>query len=79
MIGVEDPGTGTGAALTEHCDAIDSSLVGGLLGMAEELFERGVLTTDDTGGLEVRSGNHEAAFTLLDQMCAGRVSVGMRR
>lgn len=71
MIGVEDPGAGV--ALTEHCDAlgIDSSVVGGLLGMAYELFERGVLTKEETGGLELRWGNYDAAFTLLDQMCAG--------
>jgi aldehyde:ferredoxin oxidoreductase len=71
MIGVEDPGTCV--ALTEHCDAIgiDSSVVGGLLGMAYELFERGVLTVDDTEGLELRWGNHQEAMTLLDQMCSG--------
>ncbi|MFI5400320.1 MAG: aldehyde ferredoxin oxidoreductase family protein [SAR324 cluster bacterium] len=71
MIGVEDPATNI--VLTDYCDAkgIDSSVAGALLGMAYELYNRDVLTNQETGGLELTWGNHEAAMILLDQMCSG--------
>ncbi|RMF83248.1 MAG: hypothetical protein D6736_21915 [Nitrospinota bacterium] len=71
MIGVEDPGAAV--ALTDYFDAkgIDSSVAGSLLGMAYELYNKGVLTREETDGLDLSWGNYEAAMTLLDQMCSG--------
>jgi len=71
MIGIEDPDEAL--ALTDYFDAmgIDSSVGGALMGMSYELYERGLLTTEQTGGLELNWGNYEAAVTLLDQMCSG--------
>lgn len=71
MVGIEDPDQAL--ALTDHFDAmgIDSSVAGALMGMSYELYERGILTADDTGGLELHWGNFEAAMTLMDQMCRG--------
>lgn len=72
MIGVEDPGAAV--ALTDYFDAmgIDSSVAGSLMGMAFELYNKGVLTREETGGLDLTWGNYEAAMTLLDQMCSGK-------
>jgi aldehyde:ferredoxin oxidoreductase len=60
-------------ALTDHFDAmgIDSSVGGALMGMAFELYEREILSPQDTGGLELTWGNYESAVALLDQMIAG--------
>ena len=71
MVGLDDPDEAL--ALTDYFDGmgIDSSVGGALMGMAYELYERGIITTEDTGGLELNWGNYEAAVTLLDQMCAG--------
>lgn len=71
MIGIEDPSEGM--VLTDYFDGmgIDSSVAGALMGMAFELYNRGILTTKDTGGLELTWGNYEAAVRLLDQMCDG--------
>jgi aldehyde:ferredoxin oxidoreductase len=71
MVGIDDPSEGM--VLTDYFDAmgIDSSVAGGLMGMAFELYNRGLLTKQDTGGLELTWGNYEAAVALLDQMCDG--------
>ena len=68
MIGIEDPDEAI--ALTDHFDGmgIDSSVAGALMGMAFELYERGIINTEQTGGLELNWGNYEAAMTLLQQM-----------
>jgi aldehyde:ferredoxin oxidoreductase len=47
---------------------IDTISAGVTIGFAMELFERGILTAADTGGLDLRFGNHEAMLTLLRQM-----------
>jgi len=71
MIGIEDPDEAL--ALTDHLDGmgIDSSVAGALMGMCYELYERELLSPQDTGGLELNWGNFDAALTLIDQMCAG--------
>ena len=71
LIGIEDPARTV--VLTDQMDAIgiDSSVAGALLGMAYELFNNGILTEKDTGGLDLTWGNFESAMTLLDQMCTG--------
>lgn len=57
-------------ALGERCDRLgmDTISAGGAIGLAYYLFDQGLLTTMDTGGLELRWGDGKPAFVLLDQM-----------
>ncbi len=52
------------------CDelGIDSISAGATIGFAMELFEKGVLTTADTDGLDLKFGNHEAMIEVLNKM-----------
>ena len=45
------------------------------IAFAMELFERGILTLKETGGLELKFGNDEAMMTVLRQM-AYREGIG---
>lgn len=47
---------------------IDTISSGVAIGFAMELYEKGILTKSETGGLELTFGNHEAMTTLLRQM-----------
>lgn len=49
------------------CDelGLDTISTGVVIGFAMELFEREILTISDTGGLELKFGNHEAMYTLI--------------
>ena len=49
------------------CDeyGIDTMSAGVGIGFAMELYERGILTKQDTGGLELKFGNHEAMIEML--------------
>lgn len=71
MIGIEDPAQAV--ILTDHIDGlgIDSSVAGALMGMAYELYNRGIISKANTGGLDLSWGNFDSAMTLLDQMCSG--------
>ncbi|WP_028307800.1 aldehyde ferredoxin oxidoreductase family protein [Desulfitibacter alkalitolerans] len=59
------------------CDALgmDSMTSGGCISLAMECFEKGILTLEDTGGLELRFGNGEAEAQLLE-MIAKREGIG---
>ncbi|MGD9368649.1 MAG: aldehyde ferredoxin oxidoreductase family protein, partial [Desulfobacteraceae bacterium] len=46
-------------------DTISSGVT---VAFAMELYEKGILTKEDTGGLELNFGNHEAMVALLNQM-----------
>lgn len=46
---------------------LDIISMGVTLGLACELFERGLLTTADTGGLEIRYGDAEMVFRLIER------------
>ncbi len=46
-------------------DTISSGVT---VAFAMELYEKGLLTKEDTGGLELNFGNHEAMVALLNQM-----------
>ncbi len=71
LIGVEDPAEAV--VLTDFMDAMgmDSSVGGALMGMAYELYNRGIITQEDTGGLDLTWGNFESAQVLIQQMCSG--------
>ncbi len=68
LLGVEDPSTSM--ALTQYFDGIgvDASEPGIPIAMAFEMFNKGLLDVEDTGGLDLTWGNHEAIFELVDQM-----------
>jgi aldehyde:ferredoxin oxidoreductase len=50
------------------CDdlGMDTISSGGVIGFVMECFERGILTKEDTGGLELTFGNYDAALKLLE-------------
>jgi aldehyde:ferredoxin oxidoreductase len=52
------------------CDdlGMDTISAGVIIGFAMECFERGILTVEDTGGVDLRFGNYEAALQLLELM-----------
>jgi aldehyde:ferredoxin oxidoreductase len=70
VVGVDDPDAIIAA--DRLCDelGLDTMSAGVTIGFAMELFERGILTTEDTGGLELRFGDHEAMVRLLHMMGA---------
>jgi aldehyde:ferredoxin oxidoreductase len=52
------------------CDeyGIDTVSAGVVIGFAMELFEKGILTAKDTGGIELKFGNHPAMIEMLRQI-----------
>ena len=54
---------------------MDTISLGGVLGFAMECFERGIITTEDTGGIDLRFGNCEAAITMAE-MIGRREGIG---
>jgi aldehyde:ferredoxin oxidoreductase len=52
----------------ELCNAysLDTISTGGVIAFAMECFERGLISTKDTGGLELRFGNHEAMLKAIE-------------
>ena len=59
------------------CDqmGIDTISAGNSIGFAYELFNRRIITKEDTGGLDLTWGNHEAALELLKKI-ANREGLG---
>jgi len=62
---------------SERCNALglDSISAGGTIAFAMECFEEGLLTPEDTGGLDVRFGNAEVMLQLLE-LIAARQGIG---
>ncbi|MFH2104255.1 MAG: aldehyde ferredoxin oxidoreductase family protein [Chloroflexota bacterium] len=58
------------AKLNLICDdlGIDTISAGSLIGWAMECYEKGILTKEDTGGLDLKFGNAEAAFELAEKI-----------
>ncbi|RMG00257.1 MAG: aldehyde ferredoxin oxidoreductase, partial [Planctomycetota bacterium] len=50
---------------------LDTISTGCTIAFAIECFERGILTTEDTGGLQLTWGNHEAIVELTQQIADG--------
>ena len=52
-----------------RCDqlGLDTMSMGNVIGFAMECFEKGVLTREQTGGLELRFGNGDAVLELIEQ------------
>jgi aldehyde:ferredoxin oxidoreductase len=72
MVGILDPGQML--ALTDHYDDIgwEAGHGGSLMGMVFEAYNRGMITKEDTGGLDLTWGNYEAYTELIQQMLEGR-------
>jgi aldehyde:ferredoxin oxidoreductase len=47
---------------------LDTISTGATIAFAMECFERGILTPDDTGGIELRFGNADAMLAILEQI-----------
>jgi len=47
---------------------MDGISAGVIVGFAMDCYEHGILTKEDTGGLDLRFGNHEAALELLKKI-----------
>ena len=75
LVGVGDPNAVIRAS--HLCDELgmDTISAGGTIAWAMECFEQGILTTDDTGGIELRFGNQEALLACL-RLIAEREGVG---
>lgn len=63
---------------------LDNISAGGAIAFAMDLFDRGIITTGDTDGLEITWGNASVMETLIRQMSAnegfgGLLSQGVRR
>jgi len=54
-------------AAEDLCDryGLDTISTGNSIGFAMECFERGIITKDDTDGLELRFGNHQAMVEMV--------------
>ena len=52
----------------ERCSAysLDTISTGSVIAFAMECFEKGLLTTKDTDGIELRFGNHEAMLRIIE-------------
>ena len=59
------------------CDelGLDTISAGVVVGFAMELFEKGILTSEQTGGMELTFGNHQAMIKLI-RMMAFREGIG---
>lgn len=57
-------------AADRWCDeyGLDSMSAGVTIGFAMELYERGIINREETGGIELRFGNHRAVMELLRKM-----------
>lgn len=62
----------------EICNAygLDTVSAGGTIAFAFECYENGLLTRDDTEGLELIWGNHKAAITVLEKMAKREPGLG---
>ncbi|OGS43411.1 MAG: hypothetical protein A3K76_02890 [Euryarchaeota archaeon RBG_13_57_23] len=61
----------------EDCDrlGLDSISAGNVVGLAMDLYEKGILTKKDTGGLDLKFGNEEA-YAKMPAMIANRQHIG---
>lgn len=76
-LGIDDPAAVV--RLHNRCDALglDSISAGGAIAFAIDVFERGIVTADDTDGLELHWGDETAATALLEGMATGEGFAGL--
>jgi aldehyde:ferredoxin oxidoreductase len=56
--------------------AVDTIACGATIAFAMECFEKGIITTKETGGLELKFGNTEAMLETLKQIVTGSTELG---
>ncbi|MBI5935835.1 MAG: aldehyde ferredoxin oxidoreductase family protein [Chloroflexi bacterium] len=56
--------------------AVDTIACGATIAFAMECFEKGIITTKETGGLELKFGNAEAMLAALNQIVRGEGALG---
>ena len=76
LIGIEDPGTGVAMANFYDAMGCDPAESGRLIAMAFELYNKGELTKEETGGLDLTWGNDEAARELFMQILYRQAPLG---
>jgi aldehyde:ferredoxin oxidoreductase len=74
-VGIADLDTVIAADRLSDELGIDTMSAGVTIGFAMELFEKGILTPADTGGLDLRFGNEDAMMTVL-RLMAYREGIG---
>ena len=69
---IESPNIEASITADQLCDdlGIDTISTGSTIGFAYELYEKGILTKNDTDGLELTYGNHEAMVALIKKIAA---------
>ncbi|OPX98785.1 MAG: putative oxidoreductase YdhV [Syntrophorhabdus sp. PtaB.Bin006] len=55
---------------------MDNLETGSIISWAMELYEKGILTSKDTGGLDLRFGNDEALLEMVKQICFRSTPLG---
>ncbi|MBN8478516.1 MAG: hypothetical protein J0L91_06080 [Burkholderiales bacterium] len=65
LIGIEDPGTTIAMANFYDAMGADPAEAGRLIALCFEMYNEGLLTREDTGGLDLTWGNDEAARELF--------------
>ena len=75
LLGISDPNTMIRASL--YCDqkGIDTISAGGTIAWATECFERGIITLEDTGGIELRFASSQSMMSCLE-MIVNRKDIG---
>ena len=68
VTGVTNPDAVIAADRAADEYGLDTMSAGVTIAFAMELFERGIITTEDTGGLDLSFGNHEAMVELIRMM-----------
>lgn len=60
------------------CDklGLDTMSVGVTIGFAMELFERGIITLEDTKGIELKFGNHQAMTDIITEIAFKKEGLG---
>jgi aldehyde:ferredoxin oxidoreductase len=48
---------------------VDTISIGGIVGFAMDLYEHGLITKEDLGGLELKFGNSEAMLEMIKRIC----------
>jgi len=76
-LGITDPAAVV--RLHNRCDnlGLDSISAGSVVAFAIDIFERGIITTADTEGLELHWGDAQAAGELLERMATGEGFAGL--
>lgn len=67
-IGVTDPTVACKASELLDKYGLDGLGTTNVIGFAMECYEKGLITKEDTGGLELRFGNWEAAFEMIERI-----------